>query len=206
MKKVDYFTPMSPTDWDEFPRGSTRFDADIPLATEEDYEWEDPDPIERPGFWDQPVAPTHSGKKKLKKLLRQSKEELLVKQEELTCTKRALIESEQRNAELRQSLAHERHARSQAELENTSRQVALIMSEAIRRGQAAEAFQDLAFGGTDALLSRGRWLFQGGNLDRTVPHRKPRPDGYLLPDKDWRILDDKNPEYEREGGEKNDWV
>lgn len=80
------------------------------------------------------------------------------------------------------------------------------MSEAIRRGQAAEAFQDLAFGGTDALLSRGRWLFQGGNLDRTVPHRKPRPDGYLLPGKDWRILDDKNPEYEREGGEKNDWV
>ena len=43
MKKVDYFTPMSPTDWDEFPHGSTRFDADIPLATEEDYEREDPD-------------------------------------------------------------------------------------------------------------------------------------------------------------------
>lgn len=89
MKKVDYFTPMSPTDWDEFPHGSTRFDADIPLATEEDYEREDPDPIERPGFWDQPVAPTHSGKKKRKKHLRRVKKELLIKQEQLTRTKQS---------------------------------------------------------------------------------------------------------------------
>lgn len=203
MKNPDYFVPMSPTDWDEFPRGSTRFDADIPLATEEEYEWEDPDPIERPIFWDRSAAPTHSGKKKLKKRLRQSKEELLVKQEELTCTKRALIESEQRNAELRQSLAHERLARSQAELENTSRQVALVISEAIRRGQAAEAFQDLAFGGTDVLLSRGRWLFQGGNLDRTVPHRNPNRNGYLLSDKSWRLLDDEH-ETNHEKGSKDD--
>lgn len=203
MATKDYFTPMAPIDWDELSRSSTGFDADIPLTTEQEYEWEDPDPIERSDIWDGPATPAHSGKKKLKKRLRQVEKELLVKQEELTHTKRALVESEQRNAELRQALTQEQLARNQAELENISRQAALIMSEAVRRGQASEAFQDLAFGGTDALLSRGRWLFQGGNLDRTVPHRKPRSDGYVLPDKDWQILDDQKSEDEHEGGEKN---
>lgn len=58
---------MSPTEWDEFPRGSTEFDADIPLATEEKREWEDPEPVEHSDIWDRSAAPTHFGKRKLKK-------------------------------------------------------------------------------------------------------------------------------------------
>lgn len=200
MKKNDLFIPMQPIDWTELSSGLTKLAADIPLATEEEHDYEDYKPLDCFASREEPALSKHPKKKNWKKRLRKAEEKFQAKQQELTHAQKELESWQLHAAGLLSAVAQERRARNQAELENTSRQVALIMSEAIRRGQAAEAFQDLAFGGTDALLSRGRWLFQGGNLDRTVPHRKPRPDGYVLPDKNWRILDDQKPENEHEEG------
>lgn len=94
--------------------------------------------------------------------------------------------TQQLNKELREmTLAHEK-----AQNENRERQAALVFSEAIRRGCGAEAFQDFSFGGFDALLSRGAWMFDGGNLDRTIPHHKPSPHGYRLNSKQYCLLPD----------------
>lgn len=139
-------------------------------------------------------------KKKAKKL-RAQRDELLQTNKELST---ACNEKEKIIQHLQSKLYQEHLARLQAESENTSRQIALIAAEAVRRGQESEFYQDLAFGGADAVLSRGSWLFQGGNLDRTVPHRKPRPKGYLLPEKDWQVLDETAySEDNREGGEED---
>lgn len=64
------------------------------------------------------------------------------------------------------------------ESEDRIRRTAMVMAIAFQRGYGVEAFLDLAFGGSDALLARGAWQFEGGNMDQTRPHRAPSPHGY----------------------------
>lgn len=188
MKKKDLFEPLALIDWDERIQRAERFDDDIPLVVEEQFEYRDEEPLDKSVGW-MDTTTFASSEKKLKKHVRKLEKKLADKQGELICTQLQLQDERRHTMKLQQALADEQMARNRAEIENISRQTALVISEAIRRGKGAEAFQDLAFGGTDALLTRGSWLFQGGNLDRTIPHRKPRANGYLLSDKNYRDLD-----------------
>ena len=139
MKKNDLFIPMQPIDWTELSSGLTKLAADIPLATEEEHDYEDYKPLDCFASREEPALSKHPKKKNWKKRLRKAEEKFQAKQQELTHAQKELESWQLHAAGLLSAVAQERRARNQAELENTSRQVALIMSEAIRRGQAAEA-------------------------------------------------------------------
>ena len=201
MSRKNLLDPLPPVDLEELTRESETFDCSVPLASSGEFFSDDAELPTHSISWRTPVSPAE---KKLKKRFRKSKKNLLHTQKELQATEKQLEVCQRQNAQLLHAVEQERLARDRAEADNTARQVALVISEAIHRGKAKEAFQDLAFGGTDALLSRGNWLFQGGNIDRTVPHRNPGPHGYLLPDKDWWILDDQPNAFNLEGGGNSD--
>jgi len=151
---------------------------------------------------------THDFKKKKKKLKKRLKRETQARvQAERDCAemKHALTCCQQKVTSLSQALENERHAREQVENDNRNRQALLTLKVAMERGKLGEAVEDLAYGGIDALLSRGSWMFEGGNLDRTCPHRRPYPHGYQLAPEKFRLLDegdDKQVE-EVEGSDRN---
>lgn len=60
MKKNDLFIPMQPIDWTELSSGLT---ADIPLATEEEHDYEDYKPLDCFASREEPALSKHPKKR-----------------------------------------------------------------------------------------------------------------------------------------------
>lgn len=73
MKKNDLFIPMQPIDWTELSSGLT---ADIPLATEEEHDYEDYKPLDCFASREEPALSKHPKKKELEKTSAQGRREV----------------------------------------------------------------------------------------------------------------------------------
>lgn len=143
MSRKNLLDPLPPVDLEELTRESETFDCSVPLASSGEFFSDDAELPTHSISWRTPVSPAE---KKLKKRFRKSKKNLLHTQKELQATEKQLEVCQRQNAQLLHAVEQERLARDRAEADNTARQVALVISEAIHRGKAKEAFQDLAFG------------------------------------------------------------
>ena len=131
MPRKNLLDPLPPVDLEELTRESETFDCSVPLASSGEFFSDDAELPTHSISWRTPVSPAE---KKLKKRFRKSKKNLLHTQKELQATEKQLEVCQRQNAQLLHAVEQERLARDRAEADNTARQVALVISEAIHRG------------------------------------------------------------------------